>query len=200
MLQNINIYGLQWFNSFSTNHSVELFVRFFIDLPIFILPLFLWAYWIYYSFNSKFKSTGSENKEHLLLLFYSTVLSLIISLLIQQFVHLDRPEQHLQASWKLLLDHLPDASFPSDHATVSIAFLSGLFFAWYRIWWYILFLPFIFMWISRIIAGVHWPFDILAGSLVWIIGSYLIFEHISQIKFVKKMNLQIIKILKTIKL
>jgi len=39
-------------------------------------------------------------------------------------VNVDRPEEHLKAGGKLLLDHLPDASFPSDHATVSIAFLA----------------------------------------------------------------------------
>ena len=50
------------------------------------------------------------------------------------------------------MSHVPDASFPSDHATVSIAFLTSLFLANYkRIG--LIFLPFvIIMNLSRIIA------------------------------------------------
>ncbi|MDQ7023403.1 MAG: hypothetical protein Q9M97_07925 [Candidatus Gracilibacteria bacterium] len=59
--------------------------------------------------------------------------------LIQQFIIVERPEQHLGAGAKLLLDHLPDASFPSDHATVSIAFLTGLLLSGYKkYFWFLL--------------------------------------------------------------
>lgn len=197
-MQELNLQIFHFFNSFSSNPQMELFVKCFVDSPIFILPLFLGWYWLYYTFSST--TNTIKYKNNLLFIFYWTVLALILSLIIQQFVNVDRPEEHLKAGGKLLLDHLPDASFPSDHATVSIAFLAWLFFAWYKKWWFALLLPFIFMNVSRVIAWVHWPFDIIAGSIVWIIGSYLIFAHIWKNKFVKMLNSKIIELLKYIKL
>jgi undecaprenyl-diphosphatase len=75
-----------------------------------------------------------------------------VTLTIQHFIHFKRPEDYLVGAGKLLINHVPDASFPSDHATVSFAFLSALLFANYKkIFW--IFLPFvILMNISRIIA------------------------------------------------
>lgn len=198
-MQELNLSLFHFFNDLASIPFFEMVVSIFVDWPIFVLPVFLLGYWIYYTYSSK-KSTNIDAKNNLLFVFYSTVLALLISLTIQQFVHLDRPEEHMQAWAKLLLDHLPDASFPSDHATVSIAFLTAIFFAWYKKWWLILAAPFIIMNISRVIAWVHWPFDIIAGSLVWIVGAYLVFSHISQIKFVKNLNLWIINIMKYIKL
>ena len=202
-MQEINLQIFHFFNNLSSNSQVELFVKCFVDTPIFIIPLFLAWYWLYYTYNPLLTSPqgrGIAQKNNLLFIFYWTALALIISLIIQQFVSVDRPEEHLQAGGKLLLDHLPDASFPSDHATVSIAFLAWIFFAWYRKWWCALLLPFIFMNISRIIAWVHWPFDVIAGSIVWITGAYITFSHLSQIKFVKKLNSKIIELLHIIKL
>ncbi|MCD5380670.1 phosphatase PAP2 family protein [Candidatus Gracilibacteria bacterium] len=198
-MQEINLALFHFFNNLASMAFFEIMVSIFVDLPIFVLPVFLLGYWIYYTYFSKDKG-NKEAKNNLLLIFYSTVLALIISLIIQQFVHLDRPEEHIQAGAKLLLDHLPDASFPSDHATVSIAFLAAIIFAGYKKWGFALMLPFILMNVSRVIAGVHWPFDIIAGSLVGIVGAYLVFSHLSQIKFVKTLNLWIINILKHIKL
>jgi undecaprenyl-diphosphatase len=65
-----------------------------------------------------------------------------------------------------LLDHIPDASFPSDHASVSVAFLTALYLTGYKkVFW--AFMPWvILMNLCRVIAGVHWPFDILAGTIV----------------------------------
>ena len=207
-MQEINLIVFHFLNDLAHNTTIEFLVKVFVDWPIFILPLFLAWYWLYYSILEHKNKTNKDqekvsidnHKNNLLLIFYSTVVALIFSLTIQQFVHLDRPEEHLQAWAKLLLDHLPDASFPSDHATVSIAFLAAVFFAGYKKWWWVLLLPFVIMNVSRVVAWVHWPFDILAGSLVWIVGAHLVFSHIWELKFVKKLNLWIIKLLKCIKL
>ena len=116
------------------------------------------------------------------------------------FVHFERPETAISSSGKLLLEHIPDASFPSDHASVSVAFLSGLYFAGYKkVFW--AFLPWvILMLLSRVIVGVHWPVDIIAGSIIGIISGYLVFNKVSKIKFVKNTNKRIIELLSYIKL
>lgn len=198
---------LNYLNSFAHNEFIEIIVKTFTDTPIFVLPLFLSLYWIYYSwynifhpFSQKSPDNPYKQKSKLLCIFYSVILGLCISLLIQQFVHIDRPEQHINAWWKLLLDHLPDASFPSDHATVSMAFLAALYFYWYQKWAYVLLIPFLLMNLSRVVAWVHWPLDIIAGTLVWIMSAFMMKKNIWQLKLVKKINSEIMKISNHLKL
>ena len=54
--------------------------------------------------------------------------------------------------------------------------------------------------LSRILAWVHWPFDIIVWSIIWILASLIVFKYISKIKLVKKLNSEIIKLLNYIKL
>jgi undecaprenyl-diphosphatase len=95
---------------------------------------------------------------------------------------------------------LPDASFPSDHATVSFAFFTGLFLANYKKLWFIFFPFIILMNLSRIIAWVHWPFDIIVWIMVWIIWAIISFKILKKIDTINNFNNFIIKIMKYIKL
>lgn len=207
MLQEINKELLISLNSLTKYDYIESIVLIFADLPIFFIPIFLITLWIYYSRKKKNKILSFLHltkklleKENLLYIFYSAVIWIIISLTIQQFIHMDRPETALQWVWKLLLDHLPDASFPSDHATVSVAFLTSLFLAWFKKTW-LYYAPFVvLMLLSRIIVWVHWPFDILAWSLVWFFSSFITFKYLSKLIIVNKLNKFIIKIMWYIKM
>lgn len=194
-IQQINELRLLYLNSLSTNNTIETIVWIFADAPIFFIPVFLLVTWIILSCRKK-----TEEKENLLFIFYSCVLWIIIALIIQQIIHFDRPENYIKNTWKLLLSHIPDASFPSDHATVSFAFLTSLYFANYKKI-FIMFLPFaIIMWLSRIIAWVHWPFDIITGTMIWITSSVIIFKFVKKLEITKKINTLIIKIASFIKL
>jgi len=194
-LQKINIDLLNYFNSFTDNEIIRKIVMIFADAPIFLLPIFLLVAWIFWNYKKE-----NIKKQDLLFVFYSTVLAILISLLVQQFVHLDRPEQHLKNSIDLILKHIPDASFPSDHASVSMAFLTALFLAWYKKTTFI-FLPFfIIMLLSRIIAWVHWPFDILAWAIVWIFSACIMFKFGKKCKILIRLNNLVIKIMRFIKL
>jgi len=160
----LNTSIFHFLNGFSSYTVVDVFVSIFADLPIFFLPVFLICAWLYYTF----KERNIFTKEKLIYTFYACAIGMVIALIIQQFVHLPRPETAISGSGKLLLKHIPDASFPSDHATVSFAFLTALFFLGFKkVFWG--FLPFaLLMLLSRVIAGVHWPLDILSGILVGI--------------------------------
>ena len=199
-MQEINKELLQYLNWLTQYKFIDNFVKIFVDAPIFIIPVFLLWFWIYYSFSEKNKQDLVEKKQNLIFIFYWVVFWIVISLIIQQFINIERPEQHLKAGAKLLLDHLPDASFPSDHATVSIAFLTWVFLAGYKKLFWLFLIFFVAMNLSRIIAWVHWPFDILAWSFVWVFASYIVFRYFSKIKLVKNINLKIIKLLNYIKL
>ena len=52
-------------------------------------------------------------------LFFAVVVATLLTILVQQFVRKDRPES--LPGLQLILAHLPTISFPSDHATVSMA-------------------------------------------------------------------------------
>jgi len=223
MFQEINKSLLIHLSSLWKYTFFENIVNIFVDFPIFFLPIFLvWA-WMYYSYNTKifnyyikFTNLRSKSdiksikdqiltkiitkKQNLLLIFYWTILAISITLLVQQIIVIERPETVIEWVWKLLIKHLPDASFPSDHATVSVAFLTWLFLAWYKKTWYI-FLPLvILMNLSRVIAWIHWPFDIIVWVIIWIISSFVSFKVFKKSKFVKKLNQFIIKILSYIRL
>ena len=194
MFTNINKELLIYLNSLWNNTIIEQIVKIFADWPIFFLPLFLVFMWIYYSIKK------INKKEQLLFIFYSTIVSIFITFIIQNLIHIDRPETVIKWVWKLLIQHIPNASFPSDHASVSFAFLTWLYLANYKkIFWF--YMPFvIIMNLSRIIAWVHWPFDILIWSLVWISWAIISFKLLTKYKFVNNLNKIIIKLTKYIKL
>jgi undecaprenyl-diphosphatase len=160
-----------YLNSLTDDKIIWNIVYLFADTPIFILPVFLVLCWLYYNYKK-----NNEWKNKLLFIFYSTVIAIILSLIIQNFVSIERPETSLMSSWKLILKHIPDASFPSDHASVWTAFLVSLFLFWFiRI--RIIISPFIIiMLVSRVAWWVHWPFDILAWVIVWVSSSFLVYK------------------------
>lgn len=195
IIQNFNTEWLQYFNSFSNNDKIAKIVWVFADAPIFFIPIFLIVVWITLSYKKE-----QKKKEDLLFIFYSCVLGILTALLIQQFVHFDRPENYINQTWKLLLKHIPDASFPSDHAIVGFAFLTSLYLSNYRKTFF-LFFPFAFiMVLSRIVAWVHWPLDIIAWILIWIFSSLITFKFIKKLEIIKKLNTMIMKIASFIKL
>nr|MDD3720625.1 phosphatase PAP2 family protein [Candidatus Gracilibacteria bacterium] len=194
-LQTFNEVGLTYLNSFSINNKIATIVGIFADAPIFFIPIFLIVTWVLLNYKKK-----GDKKEEILIIFYSTIIGIVFALIIQHLVHMDRPENYIKTTGKLLLKHIPDASFPSDHATVSFAFLTSLYFANYKKVFYA-FLPFVcIMLLSRVIAGVHWPLDIVVGTIIGIFSSYITFKYLKKLEIIKKINKLILKIASFVKL
>ncbi|PZM86425.1 hypothetical protein DLH72_00925 [Candidatus Gracilibacteria bacterium] len=187
---------LIYINSFLQSPFWFKFSYIFSDGPIFFLPIFLVGAWIFWTYKIK----NNDKKKVLLFIFYTTLFAVLSNLIFQRFFHFERPEGFCPIDGRLIIDHIPDASFPSDHAAVSFAFLFALFLAGYRKT-ALVFAPFvIFMNLSRIMACVHWPFDILAGALVGIIWAFIVFKLLKQTKIFDKLNNFILKISSFIKL
>lgn len=150
---NYNTEIFQYFNELTRFGFIEALAPKIADLPIFFLPLFLTSLWLYYTF-SKYYATVERNelKEQLMYIFYSCVIVIIFSYLIKSQVDIARPETAISEAGKLLMNKIPESSFPSDHASVSFAFLTALFLSHYKnVFW--AFLPWvILMNLSRIIA------------------------------------------------
>lgn len=195
-MTEINREILLYLNSLLEYPIIEVITLFFSDIPIFFLPVFLIFYWIYYTYQNK----DNLKKKELLFIFYWCVIAITINLIIQQFIHLERPEEALKWVWKLLLNHIPDASFPSDHAAVSISFLTWLFVANYKKIGYIFLVATVLMNLSRIILWVHWPFDIIWWMITWISSAIISFKYLKKCKKIDKLNNFIIKIMNYIKL
>ena len=64
-----------------------------------------------------------------------------------------------------------DPSFPSDHATAAFAIAFGILFVTRRAGW--LFVAWAaLIGISRVLAGMHYPTDVLAGAVVGLVSGY----------------------------
>ncbi len=196
MMPEWNTTLFQSLNNLTNYPIIAKITPFLADAPMFFVPVFLVIAWIYFTY----RKPSTQGKEELLIIFYSCVVGILFALIIQQFIHLPRPETAISSSWKLLLDHLPDASFPSDHATVAAAFATSLWLLRYKTLFYIILPWFILMDISRIIVWVHWPLDIIVGTGVGIFASYLTCRWLANTKLVKKINLWIIHIASYLKL
>ncbi len=98
----------------------------------------------------------------------------IITPLIRATFPVERPFEIFSEAARLI-PHEASASFPSGHAVFFFALAMGVWFIHRRLGGYMLVLAF-FMGVARIMAGVHWPADILAGAVVGIVISLITFS------------------------
>lgn len=91
-MQSLNTHLFQSLNKLSQFDFISSIAPLLADLPIFFLPIFLLFMWMKYSFSKQAKEEVRNKKQLLLQIFYSAIIAIFISLIIQQFVDVDRPE------------------------------------------------------------------------------------------------------------
>ena len=160
---------IRWLINPSSNIQVEL-VKFLADFWVIfvaILLVWLWLFWVY--------KKKDKPKERALILFYSIAFSFLIYVILNLGLPL-RPRPETVSAIRPLVDHLPDNSFPSWHAIFAgAAILASFFFCWKKwIIWSVIIIS-VLMLISRIIAWIHYPSDILGGVVVGFIAALVIF-------------------------
>lgn len=139
------------------------------DYLILLVPLLLLALWLR---GGRASSQRRARRESALRAFAVTLLALGIGQIVGLLLPHPRPFMiGLGHAW---LVHVPDASFPSDHATVfasmalsllldgvpvlaALSLLAGVAVAW-----------------ARIFLGVHFPFDMLGALLVAALSAALV--------------------------
>jgi len=97
-----------------------------------------------------------------------------VTSLIRFFYH--RPRPFLLYDVQPLFNEV-SYSFPSGHATFFFAFAFAIYL-YNKKWGVWFFIATLFMTTARVIAGVHYPSDVLGGMLIGIVVAYLIFRYL----------------------
>jgi membrane-associated phospholipid phosphatase len=142
---------------------------FVFSYPIYLLSLYIW--WWY--------KKNRETKIAALIIWANVAISVIINISIQFFVQKNRPNVVLwlgESHETVLHKFLPNSSFPSDHAAVSMSIaiasiLRGIIYKDKKFirFWVVGIIFSIIMCGARITTAVHRPTDIIWGMLVGIV-------------------------------
>ncbi|MBU2109759.1 phosphatase PAP2 family protein [Patescibacteria group bacterium] len=102
----------------------------------------------------------------------------IFTEIIRYFYYIPRP--FVNSDIVPLISHEATGSFPSGHAAFFFALAMSVYFHHKR-WSILFFAGALLIGLARVIAGIHWPLDILAGAVIGVISSALV------AKFFKKL-------------
>lgn len=130
---------------------------FLVSVLIFII------YWL--KVNRKIK------KDLLIFSIFALPLSLIIAKISALFIKDPRPfvVEHI----KPLIPHIADNGFPSDHTLLTMAIASVIFYYNKKLG-IILYIIAIVTGVSRVLAKVHHPLDIIGSTIIAIVVTYLV--------------------------
>lgn len=116
----------------------------------------------------------------------STALALLLARgfivpIIRFFYNRPRPFEAFPDIATLATKVAGEPSFPSGHATIAFAIAGALYYMKLHnsAWWKVATVVAIFIAIARVVAGVHYPSDVIAGALVgwgsaWIVATHII--------------------------
>ena len=108
-----------------------------------------------------------QKKKEIFLVFFSWILAYILKFLI----HMPRPFDILPQVYPLLPEN--GYAFPSGHATFFMALTFSLFFLHRKAGYIFMFFA-LLIGFARIIAGVHFPIDILGGFILGALIAYFV--------------------------
>lgn len=140
-------------------------VFFAVYLPyvvIFMAGIFLLMHHEIFKAKNPFQIFMQKKKEFLAL-FFSGVLAYLVASFLKILFHTPRPFDAFSQVHSLFTE--TGYAFPSGHATVFAAIAFIIFFTHKKAGYIFMFLAFL-IGLARIIAGVHFPVDILGGFIL----------------------------------
>lgn len=163
---NLNLFN--FLNSFALNNF--LFDAALIFLAQFLGYLLLAVFFILLFFKNDWKDKISRKKIFLISLLTVVFSRLVFTEIIRFFYHHNRP--FVENTVNQLLFHEISYSFPSGHAAFYFALAISIFL-FDRKWGAVFLIGAILISVARIIAGIHWPLDILGGFITAIFSVFL---------------------------
>lgn len=142
----------------------------FANIVIVLAVIFLLYHHEVLPSKNPFKEFKQKWKE-IVLVFFSGIFAWVVANLIKIVIQIPRPAFQLSDVFPLL--EKTGYSFPSGHATFFMALGVSIFLSHKKAGYLFMFFA-LLIGIARIIAGVHFPIDILGGFVLGAIIAYLV--------------------------
>jgi len=116
-----------------------------------------------------------QKKKEILMVFFSGIVAWVLAYILKILIHTPRPFDIFPQVHSLFSE--TGYSFPSGHATFFLALAFAIFFLHKKVGYVFMFFALV-IGLARIIAGVHFPIDILGGFALGFVVAYLINKYI----------------------
>ncbi|WP_088228233.1 undecaprenyl-diphosphatase [Desulfosporosinus sp. FKB] len=169
-MNSFDRFGYHFINQWAGHHPVlDKLMAFFAQYALELYAVLFLIAWF------TLAKSDSDRRHALVVAGFSGVLALIFNVIIGHFFFRPRPFVTLpKGTFTQLIPHSLDSSFPSDHTSGSFGFAAG---SWGKasIWvrWSFTLLAIIVAF-ARIYCGVHWPTDVIAGVIIGIASSKIV--------------------------
>lgn len=134
-------------------------------------PLVFDVYLVFLWFKGKSDIELRQNRKSAIYAATSALIALGLNQIIGHAWFRERP--YVEHPVHMLLPYSPDPSFPSDHAAGGFSIATGVLLG-KPIAGFILFLFAMILAISRVYVGLHYPFDVIGGGLIGILGAIVV--------------------------
>ena len=111
-----------------------------------------------------------QKKKEILMVFFSGIVAWVLAYILKILIHTPRPFDAFSNVHSLISE--TGFGFPSGHATFFMALAFAIFFLHKKAGYVFIFFA-LLIGLARIIAGVHFPIDILGGFALGFLISYL---------------------------